>query len=38
MHECWDAEKRKPSNEYSAVIRKFKTSMKGLGVELKPES
>jgi len=38
MHECWNAERRRPSEEYSAVIKKFKTSMKGLGVDLKPES
>lgn len=37
MHQCWVAEKRKPSKEYSAVIKQFKTSMKGLGLELKPE-
>jgi methylamine--corrinoid protein Co-methyltransferase len=37
VHECWDAEKRSPSKEYGSVIRRFKTEMAGLGVELKPE-
>jgi len=38
MHECWDAEKRRPSKDYSAVVKRFKTEMADLGITLKPES
>jgi methylamine--corrinoid protein Co-methyltransferase len=37
LHECWDAEKRRPSKEYTTVVKRFKTDLAGLGVELKPE-
>jgi methylamine--corrinoid protein Co-methyltransferase len=37
LHECWDAEKRKPSKEHSAVVKRFKKELAGLGVELRPE-
>jgi methylamine--corrinoid protein Co-methyltransferase len=37
LYECWDAEKRKPTKEYRTVIRSYKKSMSGLGVELKDE-
>lgn len=35
--ECWDSEKRRPTKEYSTVIRAFKKRMADLGVELRPE-
>ena len=38
LHECWDAEKRRPSKEYSVVVKRFKKEMAELGVALKPES
>jgi len=38
LYECWDAEARKPTKEYRAVIKRFKTEMKALGLELKPET
>ncbi len=38
LYECWDADARRPSKEYSAVIRKYKSDMAGMGVELKPEN
>ena len=37
LHECWNAEKRRPTKEYQSLIRSYKKSMKGLGVELKEE-
>ncbi len=37
LHECWDAEKRRPSKEYTTIVKRFKTELAGLGVELKPE-
>lgn len=37
VHECWDAEKRRPSKEYAAVIRRHKKDMAGLGIELRAE-
>jgi methylamine--corrinoid protein Co-methyltransferase len=37
MHECWDAEKRRPSKEYSEVVKRFKKEMLDLGVELRPQ-
>jgi hypothetical protein len=36
--ECWDAEARRPSKEYSKVVRDFKKQMSELGVALKPET
>ena len=37
MHECWDAERRRPSKEYRAIVKRFKTELTGLGLELRPE-
>jgi methylamine--corrinoid protein Co-methyltransferase len=37
LYECWDADARRPSKEYSAVIRRYKAEMADLGVELRPE-
>ncbi|MBU0623487.1 MAG: monomethylamine:corrinoid methyltransferase [Candidatus Thermoplasmatota archaeon] len=37
LYECWDADARRPSKEYSKVIRKYKAEMADLGVELRPE-
>jgi methylamine--corrinoid protein Co-methyltransferase len=37
LFEAWDAEKRRPSNEYRKVIKAYKKTMSDLGVELKPE-
>ena len=38
LYECWDAEARKPTDEYRAIIRKYKREMADLGVELRPEA
>lgn len=38
LNECWNAKTRKPSKEYTSVIRSYKKSMKDLGVELKEET
>ncbi|MGB2582271.1 MAG: monomethylamine:corrinoid methyltransferase, partial [Thermoplasmata archaeon] len=38
LHECWDAEKRRPTKEYSSVIRAYKRSMRDLGVDLRDEA
>src|SRR5512137_401195 len=37
LHECWDAERRRPTKEYRTIIKRFKTDLAGLGVELRPE-
>jgi methylamine--corrinoid protein Co-methyltransferase len=37
LYECWDADTRRPSKEYRTVIRKYKSEMADLGVELRPE-
>ena len=37
MHECWDGEARAPTKEYCAVIKKYKSQMADLGLELRPE-
>ena len=37
LYECWDAEKRRPSKEYKTVLKSYKKSMSGLGLELKEE-
>jgi methylamine--corrinoid protein Co-methyltransferase len=37
LHECWDAEKRRPTKEYRALISRFKATMGSLGIELRPE-
>jgi methylamine--corrinoid protein Co-methyltransferase len=38
LYECWDADARKPSKEYKAVIRDYKKEMARLGLQLKPEA
>ena len=38
VHECWDAEARRPTKEYSVVIKKFKSRMGGLGLELRDKA
>ncbi|MFY9606889.1 MAG: monomethylamine:corrinoid methyltransferase [Thermoplasmata archaeon] len=37
LYECWDADARRPTKEYRAVIKRFKAEMVNLGVELRPE-
>jgi methylamine--corrinoid protein Co-methyltransferase len=37
LQECWDADKRRPTTEYSRVVKSFKKEMAGLGVKLRPE-
>ena len=37
LFEVWDPEKRRPSKDYLRVIKDYKRTMAGLGVELKPE-
>ncbi|MCJ7464406.1 MAG: monomethylamine:corrinoid methyltransferase [Thermoplasmata archaeon] len=37
LYECWDADARRPSKEYTTVIRRYKAVMADLGVELRPE-
>ena len=37
LNECWDAEKRKPSDEYRKVIRSYKKTITDLGVDIKEE-
>ena len=37
VQECWDSERRRPTKEFSSIIRAFKKEMAGLGVELRPE-
>ena len=37
VHECWDAERRRPTKEFSAVIKGFKRDMADRGVELRSE-
>lgn len=37
LHECWDAQGRRPSKEYSRVVRAFKKTVSELGLELRPE-
>jgi len=38
LHECWDADKRRPSADYRGVLKRFKSTMADLGVDLPPES
>ena len=38
VHECWDADRRRPTKEYSTVVSKFKKDMLDLGMELRPEA
>jgi hypothetical protein len=37
LYECWDPDSRKPSKEYTQVIRRYKAEMMNLGLELRPE-
>jgi len=37
VHECWDADRRRPTKEYANVVRAFKKDMGNLGVKLRPE-
>ena len=37
LYECWDPDTRRPTKEYRGVIRKYKSAMADLGVDLKPE-
>jgi methylamine--corrinoid protein Co-methyltransferase len=37
VHECWDADARRPTKEYASVLRKFKSKMSDLGLELREE-
>lgn len=37
LHECWDAESRRPSKEYSRLIAAFKKDLLEIGLELGPE-
>ncbi len=37
MHECWDVERRRPTKEYSSIVKRFKKEMFDLGVELRHE-
>ncbi|MCU0860466.1 MAG: monomethylamine:corrinoid methyltransferase [Thermoplasmata archaeon] len=37
LFECWDADRRRPSKEYSQVVKRYKRDMADLGLELKPE-
>jgi methylamine--corrinoid protein Co-methyltransferase len=37
LYECWDQETRRPSKEYRSVIKAYKKSMAGMGLELRPE-
>ena len=36
LHECWNAVRRRPSKDYSALIGRFKRDMVDLGVTLDP--
>ena len=38
LYECWDGEARKPTKEYRAIIKRYKSGMADLGVDLRPES
>ena len=38
LYECWDPETRKPTKEYTKVIKGFKADMGGMGVKLRPEA
>jgi methylamine--corrinoid protein Co-methyltransferase len=38
LYECWDADKRRPTKEYSGVIRRYKKDMLDLGVDLRDEA
>ena len=34
LHECWNASRRRPTKEYSTLIRRFKKELSGLGIAL----
>jgi methylamine--corrinoid protein Co-methyltransferase len=36
-HQCWDAASRRPSKEYSKIVKMFKAEMADLGLALGPE-
>lgn len=38
VHECWNAEKRRPTDEYKRVIKDLKSEMSALGLLMKPEA
>jgi len=38
LHECWDAERRRPSKEYARIVKAFKRTASDLGLVLRPES
>ena len=38
LFECWDADRRKPSKEYTSVIRRYKKAMRDLDVDLRDET
>jgi len=38
LYECWDPETRKPTKEYTKVIKGFKSDMDGMGVKLRPDA
>jgi len=37
VHECWDSERRRPTKEYTNIVKAFKRDMGNLGVNLRPE-
>lgn len=37
LYEAWDADKRKPSKEYQALLKAYKNDMADLGLQLPPE-
>ena len=36
LQECWNRERRRPSKEYSALVRRYKKEMTSLGLDLEP--
>lgn len=38
LHECWNAEKRRPTKEYQSVIGSYKKSMREIGIDIKEEA
>jgi len=37
IYECWDVDRRKPTQEYIGVINEFKKEIGNLGIDLRPE-
>lgn len=37
IYECWDVDRRKPTQEYIGVINEFKKEISKLGIDLRPE-